>query len=123
MIDSIRFSEQTKRKLVSIKRHTGVEHWNTLCRWAFCISVRDKRLIEFDHHGDSSNIEMTWRTFAGTNHTAYEALLRGVISRHENHNDNHTSVNLLRAHVDRGLSKMQHAVQINGVQSLLGLLK
>jgi DNA sulfur modification protein DndE len=38
-IDRFRLSETAKEQLTRIKRATKIEQWNTLCRWAFCLSL------------------------------------------------------------------------------------
>jgi DNA sulfur modification protein DndE len=40
-IDHIRLSKQAREQLIRLKRHTGIEHWNVLCRWAFCRSLAE----------------------------------------------------------------------------------
>ena len=33
-VEHIRLSKQAKNQLIKLKRVTGIEHWNVLCRWA-----------------------------------------------------------------------------------------
>jgi len=40
-LDHIRVSERGRDQLVRLKRPTGIQHWNVLCRWAFCMSLAD----------------------------------------------------------------------------------
>ena len=39
--EHIRLSQQARESLVKLKRYTGIPHWNTLCRWAFCLSLAE----------------------------------------------------------------------------------
>ncbi|WP_435947067.1 DndE family protein [Dryocola sp. BD586] len=32
-IDNVRLSEKAKQQLITLKRRTGIENWNVLCRW------------------------------------------------------------------------------------------
>ena len=32
ILDNIRLSQKAKDQLIRLKRHTGIEHWNVLCR-------------------------------------------------------------------------------------------
>lgn len=75
-IETVRISERAKTHLVMLKRKTGIQNWNVLCRWAFCISLNDpssppKEKIQMD-----SSIEMTWKVFGGAHADVYFALLQ-----------------------------------------------
>ena len=39
-IKQVRLSTQAKEQLMRLKSRTGIQHWNVLCRWAFCLSLR-----------------------------------------------------------------------------------
>jgi Domain of unknown function (DUF1832). len=39
MIKIVRVNEDCKERLITLKRYTGIQNWNVLCRWAFCISI------------------------------------------------------------------------------------
>jgi DNA sulfur modification protein DndE len=75
-LDTVRISEKAKRQLIAIKQKTGIEHWNVLCRWAFCLSLADKTPPSPTTIPLDSNVEITWRTFAGECHDIYLALLK-----------------------------------------------
>jgi len=76
MIETIRISAKGKQQLIRLKRKTGIEHWNILCRWAFCLSLAEPTIPPKEEMPTFSNIEMTWKTFAGPHGEVYEALLR-----------------------------------------------
>ena len=68
-------SEKGRQQLINLKRRTGIQNWNVLCRWAFCLSLAESAVLpEEDIRADSS-VEMTWRTFSGGRDEAYWALL------------------------------------------------
>lgn len=99
-LDSVRISQSGRDQLIRLKRQTGIQNWNVLCRWAFCLSLNDptppsRSLITTD-----SNIEMSWKTFGGTHEEIYKALIqvRAVKDGFETHDA------ALTAHVHRGLS-------------------
>ena len=73
-IDTLRLDEDTKRRLTSLKRRTGVSQWNILSRWAFCTSIASGHVIGASKTGALSSVEMTWKVFAGQNGKVYEAL-------------------------------------------------
>ena len=43
MIETVRISEKGKTQLITLKRRTGIQNWNVLCRWAFCISLKEQK--------------------------------------------------------------------------------
>ena len=75
-IETVRISEKAKRQLIKVKKKTGIEHWNVLCRWAFCLSLADDTPPSPAKIPLDSNVEMTWRTFGGEHHELYMALLK-----------------------------------------------
>ncbi len=55
---------------------TGVPHWNVICRWAFCLSLKQASPpAPLDIQGDS-NVELTWQVFGGDVNEIYLALLK-----------------------------------------------
>ena len=43
-VEHIRLSKQAKNQLIKLKRVTGIEHWNVLCRWALCVSLSEQSM-------------------------------------------------------------------------------
>ena len=74
-VETIRFVETDRDLLARIKRTTGIKGFNTLCRWAFCMSLADPNPTSVDPLGTRSNLEIEWNTFAGTYGDVYWALL------------------------------------------------
>ena len=64
-IDIIRLSEKQKQQLIVLKRRTGIENWNVLCRWALCLSLADPTEPPKEDIPTDSNVEMTWKTLTG----------------------------------------------------------
>ena len=71
MIEQVRVSERARVQLINIKRRTGVQNWNIICRWALAISLKDKNKPAVENIPADSSIEMTWRTFGGTYEKIY----------------------------------------------------
>lgn len=74
-IENIRIVETDRDLLVRLKRTTGIKNWNVLCRWAFCLSIADPNPTSVDPLGSQSNVEMTWKVFAGGFADVYWAVL------------------------------------------------
>jgi len=75
-IDIIRLSEKQKQQLIVLKRKTGIENWNVLCRWALCMSLADPTVPPKEDIPADSNVEMTWKTFAGEYADVYLTVLK-----------------------------------------------
>jgi len=76
MIESVRISQKAKEQLIWLKRQTGIQNWNVLCRWALCLSLADSAPIgDYDDAADS-NVEMRWEVFAGE----YKEVYLGMIN-------------------------------------------
>ena len=63
MINTVTLNQASKNKMAIIKRYTGIENWNIICRWAFCISMADKTVPpQIDRKGEVA-VEMSWKVF------------------------------------------------------------
>ena len=101
-IDIIRLSEKQKQQLIILKRKTGIENWNVLCRWALCMSLADPTAPPKEDIPSDSNVEMTWKTFAGENYEIYYSILMKAF---QNNKSNDLSIlTFLKIHLNRGIS-------------------
>ncbi len=64
-IDTVRVSQRGRDQLIKLKRITGIQNWNVLCRWALATSLADPTVPLVRDVKTDSNIEMTWKTFGG----------------------------------------------------------
>ena len=80
MIKIVRVNEDCKERLITLKRYTGIQNWNVLCRWAFCISMADKTKVPSIDKKGEVGVEMTWRVFAGDLGDIFLALGAGSIT-------------------------------------------
>lgn len=76
IVEFIRVSKQAKDQLITLKRRTGIEHWNVLCRWALCVSLAEEAKPRSQRLISDGTLEMSWRTFAGENDWVFTALVR-----------------------------------------------
>ncbi|WP_037364631.1 DNA sulfur modification protein DndE [Amycolatopsis orientalis] len=102
-IDNIRLSQKARDQLVTLKRRTGIPHWNTLCRWAFCRSLSEPTPPPKAKHPADSNVQMDWRTFAGLHGDLYWALLRQRCHSDGLPLDDETLAQQFRVHLHRGI--------------------
>ena len=104
IIDNIKLSQQAKDQLIRIKRNTGIEQWNVLCRWAFCISLKEPTPPSFSKIPSDSNVEMTWKVFGGEYQEIYSVLLKERCIQDGLGCDQDTLSNQFKLHLHRGIS-------------------
>jgi DNA sulfur modification protein DndE len=102
-LENIRVSQQARDQLITLKRRTGITQWNTLCRWAFCRSLAEPTPPPAAKHPADSNVEMTWRTFAGQHGDLYWSLLRQRCHTDGLPLDEETLAQQFRVHLHRGI--------------------
>ena len=64
-IKTIKLSQSSNDTLIKVKRITKITNWNTLCRWAFCLSLKEAPPPPPVDIVADSNVEMSWETFGG----------------------------------------------------------
>lgn len=118
-MDSFKLSKKAKDQMITLKRRTGLENWNVLCRWAFCVSLAEPSVPRDDRIPTDSNVEMTWRTFAGENEQIYLELLRQrcIEDGHEPNDANMMKV--FRMHVHRGISYLVGSPSLTSIAGLV----
>lgn len=103
-LEKIRVSKKGRDQLMTLKRRTGIEHWNVLCRWALCVSLAEPTKPRQDKITGDSPVEMTWYTFAGEYEQLYLGLLRERCHRDGLGVDPDTIAQQFRIHLHRGIS-------------------
>ena len=58
-LKQIRLSAQARDQLIRLKARTGIGQWNVLCRWAFCLSLRQPSPPTPVEVPADSHVEMT----------------------------------------------------------------
>jgi DNA sulfur modification protein DndE len=109
MIDNVRISEKAKNQLITLKRRTGIQNWNILCRWAFCLSLREPTAPPNENIITDSAIEMTWRTFTGGDEALYLALLIEKARKDKVSINKIELNNYFKLHLHRGISYLNSA--------------
>jgi DNA sulfur modification protein DndE len=103
-IETIRLSQKAKDQLITLKRATGIGHWNVLCRWAFCLSLAEPLPPPAIKVLSDSTLEMTWKTFAGDHPRLFLGLLiQRCMKDHVDIRDHHALYQHFRRHLDRGI--------------------
>lgn len=118
-IEHIRLSQQAKDQLLKLKRRTGIQHWNTLCRWAFCISLAEPGIPPPAKIPSDSSVEMTWKVFGGTYADIYQALLTQRCLRDGLGTSDEVLAVQFRLHLHRGIGYLAADRQLANIASLL----
>ncbi len=108
-VEQVRVSNRGKDILIKIKRRTGLEHWNEICRVALCRSLANPTPPpRLDKTVDSS-IDMDWKTFAGSLQDVLKALT--ILRAKKDGIDplkRDTLGEYFRAHLERGIISLQN---------------
>ncbi|HET9637660.1 MAG TPA: DNA sulfur modification protein DndE [Allosphingosinicella sp.] len=120
-IEHIRLSQQAREQLIRLKRHTGIEHWNVLCRWAFCHSLAEPNPPAPAKIPADSNVEMSWRVFGGKHSDLYMALLKARCLRDGISTDDEALVAQFRLHLHRGIAYLANDRELRGIDMLVGM--
>ena len=117
-IETIRISKAGRDQLLTLKRRTKIATWNVLCRWAFCVSIRERTTPHALAGETDGAIEISLGTLFGAHVGVYVALLRmrckqdGLPLTDDNLNAQ------LRLHVHRGISYLAGAKDLASIRDL-----
>ncbi|WBU40395.1 MULTISPECIES: DNA sulfur modification protein DndE [Marinobacter] len=103
MIDRVRLTATAKNQLSVLKRRTGIQHYNSLCRHALCLSLKNESPMPQEDYDFSNGLEIDWQTLAGSASTTLTNLV--LMDLHVNNYSNDVSPKALAVmHIHRGLS-------------------
>ncbi|MEW8029560.1 MAG: DNA sulfur modification protein DndE [Candidatus Thiodiazotropha sp.] len=120
-VEHIRLSQQAKDQLVKLKRVTGIEHWNVLCRWALCVSFAEQSVPPLSKIPADSNVEMSWKVFGGRYADLYMVLLKERCIRDGLGTDSETLALQFRLHLHRGISYLAGNRKLRNISDLVAL--
>ena len=102
-IDQLRTSASLKNLLTRIKGITSIQNWNVLCRWGFCISIKQSTIPrKVDEKLDG--VEIDYDVLVGKNKTIYTQLLINNLRRNNIEINKENLAKYLNAHVNRGIN-------------------
>ena len=121
VVEHIRLSQRAKEQLIKLKRITGIEHWNVLCRWAFCLSLSERTIPPLVRVPADSNVEMSWRVFGGRYADLYVALLKERCERDGLGTGTEVLAQQFRLHLHRGIAYLAGNRALRRIDDLLEL--
>ncbi|MBN1006731.1 DNA sulfur modification protein DndE [Amphritea pacifica] len=111
MIETVYVSEKGRSQLSRLKVKTGIRQWNHLCRWAYCLSLKENSIPPYEDIVTDSSVEMTWQTFAGEYHEVYWALLKTRL-QNDGIEANEENMKLyFKLHLHRGISYLNKNIE------------
>lgn len=121
-VEHIRLSQQAKDQLIKLKRVTGIEHWNVLCRWALCLSLSEQSAPSAAKIPADSNVEMSWKVFGGRYADLYLALLKERCVRDGFGTRPEVLAQQFRLHLHRGISYLAGNKELRKIDDLVALV-
>jgi DNA sulfur modification protein DndE len=120
-IKQIKLSNQAKEQLIRLKTRTGIQQWNILCRWAFCLSLKEPTPpTPIDIPADS-NVEMSWHVFGGEHNELYMGLLKHRCVQDGLAVDAEILNRQLRLHLHRGIGYLATPNRVKSISDLTAL--
>ncbi|MFT3783696.1 MAG: DNA sulfur modification protein DndE [Nibricoccus sp.] len=118
-VETVRISKKGRDILLKLKRQTGVENWNVLCRWALMASLREKKRPSLGRENSEGGIEMSWKVFAGEYSDVFAAMVtaRAISDGYDGSNED--TADCLRAHLARGLEYLGSGFETKSIASFL----
>lgn len=117
-IDRVRISAAGKQQLSTLKRRTGIEHYNVICRHALCASLANNTIPPDEDMNFSGGLEIDWKVFAGESDT----VLKNILSTRtllDYRDINTTRVKqCLALHLHRGLSYLTSSNPAGGLDCI-----
>ncbi len=104
MIDRLRLTAAAKNQLITLKRKTGIEHYNALCRHALCLSLANPTIPPAEEFNFNGGIDIDWRTFTGGNENLYLNLILMRLLSDDLPINVENARQMMCRHVHRGLS-------------------
>jgi DNA sulfur modification protein DndE len=113
-VETVRISKQGREILLRIKRRTGLERWNDICRAAMCRSLNNDSKPPIPKKLWDTAIEIDWKTFAGGMSDDLIAVLKmRAITDDFDHSDENSMARYFRAHIERGISSLQNVKSLS----------
>ena len=120
-LKQIRLSAQAKEQLIRLKTRTGIGQWNVLCRWAFCLSLRQPAPPTPVEVLADSNVEMSWPVFGGEAQELYLALLKERCERDGLGTSEEVLARQFGLHLHRGISYLATPHAVRSIADLVRL--
>lgn len=103
-VTTVKVSTKGKDTLIKVKRSSGLEQWNEICRIALCASLANPTPPAPREKLPDSNIEMDWKTFAGQYQDELAALIKYKANTDGvDYSNKEMMGSYFRSHLERGI--------------------
>lgn len=120
-LKQFRLSSQGKEQSIRLKTKTGIPNWNTVCRWAFCLSLAEPTPPTPIEIPADSNVELTWDVFGGDFQEIYYAILVERCIRDGLDTSTESLTRQFRLHLHRGIGYLATPNKIRSIGDLVAL--
>ncbi|KGG85574.1 DNA sulfur modification protein DndE [Comamonas thiooxydans] len=103
-MERIKLTAAAKNQLITLKRRTGIEHNNAICRHALCLSLANPSVPPDETFSFGGGIEIDWRTLTGGQDALYHNLLVVRLLADDRQVTEDSIRHTFVQHVHRGLS-------------------
>lgn len=104
LIERVKITAAGKQQLITLKRRTGIEHYNIICRHALCASLAITTKVPDENLQYAGGLEIEWRTFAGDAEATFTNLLITRTLIEEGDSTPIAVRKILQSHLHRGLA-------------------
>ncbi len=115
-IEVVRVSDRGKEILIKIKKRTGLQHWNEICRIALCHSLIDPNFPSKLTESSDNAVEIEWKTFAGSFHEEIAAI---IIFEAQKNGINLSKKEILyeyfKSHLEHGITNLKNISNIGNL--------
>jgi DNA sulfur modification protein DndE len=118
-IETVRISKKGRSQLIRLKRNTGIDQWNILCRWALCLSLSDPSIPPVTIDKEEQGVEINWRTFGGKLSDLYLGLLKARCLQDNLKCTDPVLSEQLRLHIHRGLGRLLDDKDLRSIEALI----
>lgn len=119
-IEHIRVSAKSKEILIKLKRNTGLEHWNWICKIALCHSLKSPSRPKQRLKSEDSNIDMEWKTFSGHQSNELSSIIYiRAIRDGINIDDKFQLSEYFRDHLERGIDSIRNTKSVEQIAYIL----
>ena len=103
-MERIKLSASARNQLATLKRRTGIEHNNAICRHALCMSLANPSVPPEENFSFVGGLEIDWRTLTGGQEALYTNLLVVRLQSEGKRASEEAIRQTFLLHVHRGLS-------------------
>ena len=117
-VEEVRVSAQSKEILAKIKKRTGINQWNYLCRLAYCQSLREP-LTNLSSTFGEVGVRMDWKTFSGQFSNEFISL-NLLCAKRDNIDLSNKEIlsEYFRTHLERGVTYLKSVKDVHDLIAL-----